>query len=45
VHFGLGPAVTVNRIEILWPSGIHQTLKDAKADQFLTTTESASPAK
>ena len=45
VHFGLGPSVSVTQIEILWPSGIHQTVKDAKADQFLTITESAAPAK
>jgi enediyne biosynthesis protein E4 len=43
VHFGLGSAVSVNRIEISWPSGIHQMLTGAKADQFLTITESASP--
>jgi hypothetical protein len=40
VHFGLGTATQINQIEILWPSEIHQTLKDVKADQFLTVTES-----
>jgi hypothetical protein len=44
VHFGLGAADTVNRIEIAWPSGVHQTLKDVKAGQFMTITESASPS-
>jgi hypothetical protein len=39
VHFGLGSAAAVARIEISWPSGIHQTLRDVKADQFLTVTE------
>ena len=39
VHFGLGSAAAVERIEIFWPSGIHQTLRDVKADQFLTVTE------
>src|SRR5207302_6953597 len=28
VHFGLGPQAIVQRIEIHWPSGIMQTLKD-----------------
>jgi len=41
VHFGLGSATTVNRIEILWPSRIAQNLRDIKADQFLTITEAA----
>jgi hypothetical protein len=39
VHFGLGSAAAVARIEISWPSGIHQTLRDVKADQFLSVTE------
>jgi hypothetical protein len=42
VHFGLGMATQINEIEILWPSGIHQELKDVKADQFLTVTEPGS---
>ncbi|MFY9802651.1 MAG: CRTAC1 family protein [Candidatus Acidiferrales bacterium] len=39
VHFGLGSAEQIVQIEIAWPSGIHQTLKDVKADQILTVTE------
>src|SRR5579863_1833515 len=39
VHFGLGPADMIREVEIRWPSGIHQTLKDVKADQILTVTE------
>ena len=39
VHFGLGAAAQVSQIDILWPSGIHQSLKDVKADQLLTVTE------
>ena len=42
VHFGLGSATVVDRIELIWPSGIKQVLKDIKADQVLTVTESAS---
>lgn len=41
VHFGLGAAESVLEIEIRWPSGIHQIIKDVKADQILTVTEPA----
>lgn len=39
VHFGLGSAEVVESIELTWPSGIRQVLKDVKADQILTVTE------
>ncbi|MGC2770032.1 MAG: CRTAC1 family protein [Candidatus Acidiferrum sp.] len=42
LHFGLGTAPSAN-IEIKWPSGIHQVLKDVKADEFVTIEEAASP--
>jgi len=38
-HFGLGAATSVTRVEIRWPSGITQVLKDLKADQILTVAE------
>ena len=41
VHFGLGEAAIVDKIEILWPSGIKQTLRQVKADQVLDVTEPA----
>jgi enediyne biosynthesis protein E4 len=41
VHFGLGSESTVQRIEIRWPSGISQTLKDIPADQILRIDEPA----
>jgi len=41
VHFGLGSAGVVDSIELTWPSGIKQVLKNVKADQILTVTESA----
>jgi hypothetical protein len=41
VHFGLGAATTIDRIELAWPSGIKQVLTNVKADQILTVTESA----
>jgi len=40
VHFGLGSASVIDSIELTWPSGIKQVLKDVKADQILTVTES-----
>jgi enediyne biosynthesis protein E4 len=35
VHFGLGKVSTVDRIEIIWPGGKHQTLENVKADRVL----------
>jgi len=40
VHFGLGDATVIDRIELAWPSGIKQVLTNVKADQVLTITES-----
>ena len=42
LHFGLGQATTA-KIEIAWPSGIHQTLNDIHADQFLEIREPEKP--
>jgi hypothetical protein len=39
VHFGLGDAAVIDKIELVWPSGIKQTLSNVKADQVLTLTE------
>jgi hypothetical protein len=39
VHFGLGPEAAAETVEIRWPSGIVQTLKDVKADQSLRVDE------
>jgi enediyne biosynthesis protein E4 len=41
VHFGLGSAAVVDSIELVWPSGTRQLLKNVKADQVLTVTESS----
>jgi hypothetical protein len=41
LHFGLGNNSTVDQIEILWPSGITQILKNIKVNQILTVQESA----
>jgi hypothetical protein len=39
VHFGLGAETKIDSVEIRWPSGIQQTLKNVAADQFLTVDE------
>jgi hypothetical protein len=39
VHFGLGSAKLISGIDISWPSGIHQVLRDVPADRILTITE------
>jgi enediyne biosynthesis protein E4 len=39
VHFGLGSDRRMRQIEIRWPSGIVQTLKNVAADQVLTVKE------
>jgi hypothetical protein len=41
VHFGLGSAAVVDTIELVWPSGTRQILKNVKADRVLTVTESS----
>lgn len=40
LHFGLGAAVTAD-LEIAWPSGVHEVLKDVRADQLVTVKEGA----
>jgi enediyne biosynthesis protein E4 len=39
LHFGLGPAERVDRIEIEWPSGARQTLSGVAADRVVTIEE------
>jgi len=39
VHFGLGDAAVIDKIELAWPSGVKQVLTNIKADQILTVTE------
>jgi hypothetical protein len=41
LHFGLGPAGTVARLEIRWPSGQVEVLKDVAAQQVVTVVEGA----
>ena len=39
IHFGLGSALLVDTIEIRWPSGAIDELKDMPADRLLTVEE------
>lgn len=41
VHFGLGKALRVESIEIRWPSGTVETLKDVAADRIVEIDEPA----
>jgi hypothetical protein len=44
VHFGLGAETVARTIEIRWPSGIRQTMKDVRVDEILKIEEpSAGP--
>jgi len=39
VHFGLGAETVARTIEIRWPSGIRQTMKDVRVDKILKIEE------
>jgi hypothetical protein len=41
VHFGLGQNTSADLIEIRWPSGLVQELKNVPADQLLKIKEPA----
>jgi len=42
VHFGLGTSRVIREIEIRWPSGIRQLLRDVAADRVITVEEARS---
>jgi enediyne biosynthesis protein E4 len=44
VHFGLGGADRVRRLEVRWPSGIVQTLEDVAANRVIEIVEPAATA-
>ena len=39
VHIGLGPATKVDRLEVRWPSGQTDVVRDSPADRILTVRE------
>lgn len=45
LHFGLGPALFADRIEIRWPSGARQELLHQRADAELLIREPSDPSK
>jgi hypothetical protein len=40
VYFGLGNATVVDRIDLAWPTGVKQVLRNVRADQILTVVQS-----
>jgi hypothetical protein len=45
VHFGLGAETKISLLEIHWPSGLDQLLRNVAADQFLKVDEAVSAPK
>jgi hypothetical protein len=43
VHFGLGGATKVDRLEVLWPSGLRQTFDDLEPRHLYTLREGGEP--
>ena len=39
MHFGLNEATKIDSLEIRWPSGKVETIKDLKPDQFYAVLE------
>ena len=39
VHFGLGDAKTLRRVEVRWPSGVQQVMKDVGIDRIVEIVE------
>jgi enediyne biosynthesis protein E4 len=39
LHVGLGTAKSIQQIDVLWPSGTKQTLKDVAVNQILVIKE------
>jgi len=44
VHFGLGSEAVSRTVDIRWPSGIRQTLRDIRGDQILQVQEPSADA-
>ncbi len=40
LHFGLGPAATVELVELAWPSGLKESLRDLPANHLFIVEES-----
>ena len=44
VHFGLGGAERVERLEVIWPNQAHETFEVPGVDRFLTLTQGSGKA-
>jgi hypothetical protein len=44
LHFGLGTAAKVDRLEIEWPSGLRESFSAPSVDHFVTLTEGTGKA-
>ena len=45
LHFGLGKAATVDRVEVRWPSGLRQTFGPLPTDRFYLLREGTAAPK
>lgn len=45
LHFGLGPASSIDHIEVLWPSGLEETFQTQGVDRFITLIEGSGSQK
>jgi len=45
LHFGLGAAASADSIEVQWPSGAVDTLRDVAGDRVVTVREGSAPAR
>jgi hypothetical protein len=43
VHFGLGASIIAKQIDIAWPSGIRQTLRNVQGDRVVDIEEPKAP--
>jgi hypothetical protein len=41
VHFGLGNSSTIRELEVRWPSGVRQVLRNIAGDRILIVKELA----
>jgi enediyne biosynthesis protein E4 len=44
LHFGLGSAASFDRIEVLWPSGMHEQFPGGLGDRFVSLVEGSGAA-
>jgi enediyne biosynthesis protein E4 len=45
LHFGLGPARSIDHIEVLWPSGVEEIFQSKGVDRFVTLVEGSGSRK